>query len=60
MERDKITANAEALIEALGDDAEAEAGRKVKEMEEAGDTDGARAWREIRQAVREIRGRHET
>ena len=60
MEISKITEYARALYQAHGDKAEAEAARKAKLHEDAGETQEAEDWRSIRAAIREIRGAHES
>lgn len=60
MEMAKITEYARALYEAHGDKAEAEAARKARHHEDAGDTEEAATWRAIRKAIGEIRGAHES
>lgn len=60
MEMAKITQYARALYEAHGDKAEAEAARKAKACEGAGDASEAETWRAVQRAIREIRGAHES
>lgn len=56
MELSKTTEYARALYEAHGDKAEAEAAKKVKQHEEAGEAENAADWHAIREAIRAIRG----
>lgn len=60
MEMAKITEYARALYDAHGDRAEAEAARKAKEHEDAGDNDQAETWRAVRRAISEMRGARES
>lgn len=60
MEMSKVNEYARALYEAHGDKAEAEAARKAKEHEEAGDASEAETWQAVRRAIRELRGAHES
>ena len=60
MEFSNVAEYAQALLEAHGDKAEAEAAQKAKKYEEAGETQEAANWRAIRAAIREIRGAHES
>ena len=56
MDAIKISEYAHALYSSHGDKAEAEASRKMRECEEAGQDDNAKDWRAIRQAIRSLRG----
>ena len=56
MEVSKVTEYAHALYEAHGDKAEAEAAKKAKQHEEAGQEEDAADWNAIRAAIRAIRG----
>ena len=58
MEMAKIAEYARSLYDAHGDKAEAEAARKAKEFEDAGNDAEAATWRSIRKAISEIRGPH--
>ena len=60
MEMTKIAEYARALYDAHGDKAEAEAARKAKQFEEAGDTEQAETWRSVRAAIAQLRGAHES
>jgi len=60
MEISNVAEYARALFEAHGDKAEAEAAQKAKKHEDAGEAQEAANWREIRAAIREIRGAHES
>lgn len=60
MKISKITEHARSLYDAHGDKAEAEAAQKAMQHQEAGDTAGAETWGAIRNAIREIRGAHES
>lgn len=60
MEMSKVNEYARALYEAHGDKAEAEAARKAKDHEEAGDSSEAETWQAVRRAIRELRGAHES
>ena len=60
MEMAKIAEYAHSLYDAHGEKAEAEAAQKAKTHEEAGETKEARDWRSIRNAIRELRGAHES
>lgn len=59
MEISKIAEYAQALYEAHGDKAEAEAEQKAKKAEDAGDEEHAAIWRAVRSAIAEIRGAHQ-
>lgn len=56
MDAIKISEYARALYNSHGDKAEAEAAQKVKECEKAGQSDQAKNWTAIRQAIRSLRG----
>lgn len=56
MEISKVTEYAHALYKAHGDKAEAEAAKKAKQHEEAGEDADAANWTAIRAAIRTIRG----
>lgn len=56
MEVSRVTEYARALYEAHGDKAEAEAAKKAKEYEDAGEEGNAADWNAIRAAIRVIRG----
>ncbi len=60
MEIAKVAEYARSLYDAHGEKAEAEAALKAKMHEEAGDTKEAQDWRSIRNAIRELRGAHES
>ena len=60
MEIAKVTEFARALYNAQGDKAEADAARKAREHEEAGDSNEAEKWRAIRRAISQMRGPHES
>jgi len=60
MKIEKVTEYARALYNAHGDKAEAEAARKAKQHEDAGETSEAKNWRAVRRAISEIRGAHES
>lgn len=60
MEMAKIAEYARALYEAHGDEAEAEAARKARQHEDAGEDDDAETWRAVRRAIAEMRGPHES
>ena len=60
MEMSKVNEYARALYEAHGDKAEAEAARKAKGHEEAGDASEAETWQAVRRAISELRGAHES
>ncbi len=47
---------AHALYDAHGDQAEAEAAKRVVEAESAGNADEAEKWRKIRGHIKELRG----
>jgi hypothetical protein len=51
---------ARALYEAHGETAEAEAARRARDCEEAGQTQEAETWRSVRRAITEMRGAHES
>ena len=52
----KTAQYAHALYAAHGDQAEAEAARKMRECEAAGNTQGAKDWQAVRGAIRQVRG----
>ena len=56
MEVSRVAEYARALYEAHGDKAEAEAAKKAKEYEDAGEERDAADWKAIRAAIRAIRG----
>lgn len=56
MELTKISEYARALYSAHGDKAEAEAARKARESEDAGNDGEAETWRAIQRAVSQLRG----
>lgn len=60
MEISKVTEYARSLYDAHGNKAEAEAARKARELEDAGNQEEAETWRAIRRAIAEIRGPHES
>lgn len=60
MDMSSIAEYARALHEAYGDKAEAEAARKAKDHEDAGETSEAETWHQIRKAIREMRGAPES
>ena len=51
---------ARRLYSAHGDRAEYEAAQKAKDCEARGDTDTAEQWRQVREAIRVLRGPHES
>jgi len=56
MEVSKVAQYARALHDAHGDKAEAEAAKKAKQHEDAGEEEDAADWHAIRAAIRTIRG----
>ena len=56
MEISKVTEYARALYDSHGDKAEAEAAKKAKEYEEAGEEGDAADWHAIRAAIRAFKG----
>jgi len=60
MEISRVTEFARALYDAHGDKAEAEAAKKAKEYEEAGEESDAADWNAIRAAIRTIRGANQS
>ncbi|NND91544.1 MAG: hypothetical protein HKN42_11840, partial [Granulosicoccus sp.] len=56
MEMTKIAEYARILYESHGSKAEAEAARKAKEYEDAGNSAEAETWHGVRKAVCEMRG----
>lgn len=52
----KTAQYARALYSAHGDQAEAEAARKMRECEIAGQTQQAKDWQAVRQTIRQMRG----
>lgn len=56
MEVSRVAEFARALYDSHGDKAEAEAAKKAKQYEEAGDKEEAADWNAIRAAIRAIRG----
>ncbi len=55
-----IQDQARRLYDAHGDKAEFEAAQKARVLEEQGDTDQAETWRKVREAIRLLRGPHES
>ncbi|MEQ9258389.1 MAG: hypothetical protein RIG84_04760 [Roseovarius sp.] len=55
----QATQHARALLDARGAKALAEASQKMKDCEEAGQTEEAENWRKIRMALSEMRGPHQ-
>ena len=51
---------AQRLYAAHGDRAEYEAAQKAKESEAKGDTEAAEQWRQVRAAIRTMRGPNES
>ena len=60
MDTAKITEYARALYTAHGGKAEAEAAQKARAEEEAGNAEEAAKWAQIRLAIKEMRGPHES
>jgi len=60
MEISRVTEFARALYDSHGDKAEAEAAKKAKEYEEAGEERDAADWNAIRAAIRTIRGANQS
>ena len=60
MEISRVTEFACALYDSHGDKAEAEAAKKAKECEEAGEERDAADWNAIRAAIRTIRGANQS
>ncbi|MBY6066859.1 hypothetical protein KUW17_08910 [Leisingera aquaemixtae] len=60
MDAIKAAEYARALYSAHGDKAEAEAAQKMRECEAAGKDSEAADWKAVRQAVRAMRGPHQT
>ena len=60
MEMTKIAERAQALYDAHGSKAEAEAAQKANAFEEKGDLEAAETWRAIRKAISAIRGAPES
>ena len=60
MELSRVTEYARARYEAHGDKAEAEAAKKAKQSEEAGEERDAADWNAIRAAIRTIRGANQS
>jgi hypothetical protein len=60
MEMSKVAEYARALYDAHGDKAEAEAEQRARKAQDAGDDEHAEIWREVRAAIGEIRGAHES
>ena len=56
MDAIKVAEYAHALYSSHGDKAEAEASKKMRQCEEAGQSDEATNWKAIRQAIRSLRG----
>lgn len=52
----KTAEYARALYSAHGDQAEAEAAKKMRECEAAGNKQQAQDWQAVRQTIRQIRG----
>ena len=52
----QISEYARALYDSHGDKAEVEVAQKMRDCEDAGKTDEAEDWREIRKAIHAIRG----
>lgn len=55
MRENEIIDYARRLLEAHGDKAEAEAARKVRELEEQNESEQLEDWRKIRAAITELR-----
>lgn len=60
MEMTKIADYARALYEAHGSKAEVEAAQRARKSEDAGKTEEAETWREVRKAINELRGAYES
>ncbi len=54
----EIQEHARKLLDAHGDKAVLEAAQKARELEEAGDSEQAEAWRRIEAALMQMRGPH--
>ena len=59
MDAIKATEYARALLASHGDQALAEAARRMRECQQAGKADEARDWEKIRLALSEMRGPHQ-
>ncbi len=55
-----VRATAKRLVEMHGWRAEAEAARKLEELEAAGESEKAETWRRIRALIREMKPPHES
>jgi len=59
MDRVDVSAIARHLFEAQGARAIAEAAQKARSFGEAGDTEQAKMWRRVEEALMEMRGPHQ-
>jgi hypothetical protein len=60
METIQVDDYAHRLYAAHGDKAEFEAAQKARACEESGDAEAAAQWRQVRQAIRILRGPNES
>lgn len=58
MQAMQVVEYARQLVEARGDQAEAEAARRIRSAEEEGSAAEAETWRRIRSAIHELRPPH--
>ena len=60
MKATEIQEHARKLQDAHGAKAIAEAAQKAASLEKQGDAEGARVWRRVESALRQMRGAHES